>query len=563
MSNSQQATERRPLPTAVGFAVKLVAFALLILYTHYLSPADFGVLVLLYVTMRILDTVVTQGMTSAVLRAHDVDFKDAPHERREAVSTALFYSVGSAALLFGILALLARPLSAVVTTDEQWAPLLRLMFLAGLLRAAQSVPRQLLQSAGRKRDVIRLLEFATAALLNVYFLVIEGMGLAGIVYSEVAREGVFLIVHAFTLRRTLRPTFSRSHLAQLLRNGLPRVPRGLPLTILSVNDRYFLMHLVGATQLGLYAVAYRFAEIVEDGAVRPLLQRWPRLHAELIADEKDGGQRLLGRFATYLVAIGGLVALGVCVFAEPLLRLAAPPEYLEAARFVPLLSLALLLAGAHRLFLLGLRTVHRTGSLPRMLTAAALLSLVCNAWLVPRHGALGAAVAAMLTSLFLTVVAWRSDRRWFGARVEWDRILRVVVALGLTFTVGRWVTPENLIGQLASACALVLLYPALLGVFGFYSLAELEMLRGLLNRRVVPRAVREGQVLDTPSAIAAEAVEPEAVVTSLIEPPSTTRRELAAARPRRATAGAGDAAVSKAEEPREREAPAVKQSSKR
>jgi hypothetical protein len=166
--------------------------------------------------------------------------------------------------------------------------------------------------------------------------------------------------------------------------------------------------------------------------------------------------------------------------------------------------------------------------LPRMMGAAALLNVVCNAWLVPRYGAVGAAVAAVTTYVFLIGFAWRADRSCFGIRVEWGRVLRVAAALGVTFALGRWVTPPNLIGQISAGCALILLYPALLGVFGFYSLAELEMMRGVVNRRLGPRAPRraESQVAPASSApkgspFAASGTQP----TSERQNPRTQRAE--------------------------------------
>jgi hypothetical protein len=60
----------------------------------------------------------------------------------------------------------------------------------------------------------------------------------------------------------------------------------------------------------------------------------------------------------------------------------------------------------------------------------------------------------------------------------------VVAALGITFLVWRLVVPENLVGQISAGCAVLLFYPALLGLVGFYTLEELEQLRELLNRRV-------------------------------------------------------------------------------
>src|SRR5210317_1284287 len=100
-----------------GLASKLVGFVLLPLYTHYLTPADYGVLGLLYITMRVLDIMVIQGMTTAVFRAYTFEFKDETENQQEAIRTAYFYSIGSAVLLFGVLSLLSEPFNNIIFKD--------------------------------------------------------------------------------------------------------------------------------------------------------------------------------------------------------------------------------------------------------------------------------------------------------------------------------------------------------------------------------------------------------------------------------------------------------------
>jgi len=105
---------------AARIASVAVSFTLLLLYTHYLSPADFGTLVLLYVTLRLLDTLVVQGLTTAVVRAAAIDFRDDAAARREAVSTAFYYCALSAGVVFGGLALLAGPVSHWIFGAAGW-----------------------------------------------------------------------------------------------------------------------------------------------------------------------------------------------------------------------------------------------------------------------------------------------------------------------------------------------------------------------------------------------------------------------------------------------------------
>jgi len=236
---------------------------------------------------------------------------------------------------------------------------------------------------------------------------------------------------------------------------------------------------------------------------------------------------MLGRLFTYFVALAGGAALALCAFAKPFLHLMAPPRFVEAAGVVPLLALAGLLSGMHRFLLLGAQTQGNSPWIPRLLQGAAVLGLACNAFLIPRYGMQGAAAATALSQAALWAGACWFDRRRFGIRIEYGRVVRVVAALGIAFAAWRWVTPEQVLGQLASGWAVLLLYPALLGVLGFYTVVEIEKLRDLLNHRVSLRpaatsAPSAAQTDPAPSAVAEqpadEAPEPVSVETGAASP---------------------------------------------
>jgi O-antigen/teichoic acid export membrane protein len=474
--------------SGVDLLIKLAGFGLLLVYTRYLSPTEFGVLALLYVTVRVVDTVVVQGMTSAVARAWTQHAEAEGHRQQVALSTAFWYAFGSSTLVFGAFALAAGPVNQMLFEEGSWAQIVRWFAVAGILRATQNVPRQILRvrRARMGTGVLELTDFIVAAALNIFFVVVAKMGLLGIAYAEVIREGVFLVVTLVCARAHVRFTFSKLELRVLLRNGLPKVPRGLSYLAASVSDRFFLAHFAATAHLGLYAFGYRFAELLDLGT-RPLTKALSELH-RLGRDKSDHGRTQVGRFMTYFVALIGVLGLGIVVFTKPLLDVVTPIEYFPVIEIVPLLVLALCLAGTHRALLLGVQIQHGPQVMPRVMSVAALINLACNFWWISRHGMWGAAMATAITHATLLGVAFVLDRRHFGTRHEFGRLARVVASLAIAYAISVWATPENLLGQIAAALAVVLLYPALLGVFGFYTEDELERLRELVNHRITLRA---------------------------------------------------------------------------
>jgi O-antigen/teichoic acid export membrane protein len=485
-----------------GLATKLVGFVLLPLYTHYLTPADYGVLGLLYITMRVLDIVAIQGMTTAVFRAYTFEFKGETEQQREAVCTAYFYSIGSAVLLFGSLSLLSQPFNDIVFKDGDWTYLFRLMFLAGVFRSTQNVPRQIMRAHRRSAlySIIQFCDFVMAAGLNIYFIVFAGKGLAGIVYSEVIREGLLMIVFFFTIRPYLARRFSKQKLKEMLAFGLPKVPGGISFLVLSASDRYFLEHFSTATELGLYSIGYRLAGLLGDFAIQPFLQTWPTMYFPLAKESPDEGKGILGRFMTYFLVVVGFMALGICVFVEPLLRIMADPKFAGAVQVVPLVVLALVFSGVYRVLIVGINIRKKTIFIPMMVGGAAALNVFFNALLIPRWGMMGAAWATVFSYIAMCTAAYIIDHHFFPIQYERGRIVRVVIALASTFAISRVVTPDHLLGQVAAGLSMLLLYPATLGVLGFYTEAELDKLKSFVNRRIGPPKRKRRKHTDETSA---------------------------------------------------------------
>jgi len=465
---------------------KVLGLALLLLYGRVLPPADFGVLVLLYLTTYLLDALAVQGLTAKVLRQQGLEHDEAT--RRTVVTTAFLHTLACAGVLLGVTALAAEPLSVLFLGDRRWGPLLQLLCVAGIFRAAQNVPRQMLRARGRQRalDILKLADALMAATLNGVLVIGLDLGLRGVVYAEVLREIFFALVLATTLRRDLSRSGSTSALHALLRDGLPRLRRELPAMVLTANDRYFLAFWGSLVHLGTYGFALRLAHVLVDFVVQPLLGLVSALRRD--DHSPDGDSRVvLGRFLTYFVALSGLAALAIAVFTPSLLRIVCHPEYEGAAWVLPLLLIALLIAGVQKLLLAGLHLDNQVPIYVRRATAAAtLLSLAGNSLFVPRHGALGAAFTAVLAQALLCGTAIVAARRQTVLCFEPSRLAKVVSALLCSFYIAGFVMPENLIGQIAAAWAMVLLYPALLGVFGFYTVTEIDRLRDLLNHRIVP-----------------------------------------------------------------------------
>jgi O-antigen/teichoic acid export membrane protein len=506
-----------------GMATKVIGFFLLPLYTHYLTPADYGVLGLLYITMRVLDIIVIQGLTTSIFRAYSFDYKDQTEHQHEAVRTAYYYSIASAVLMFGSMSVFAGPINDLVFKEGHWTRLFQLMFLAGIFRATQNIPRQMMRAHRQSvtYSFIQLCDMVSAALLNIWFIVGMKLGLAGIVYSEVIREGVLMIVFFFPVRKYLGRGISMEKLKDMLAFGLPKVPGGLSFLVLSAADRYFLEHYSTPTELGLYSVGYRLATLLSDFAIQPFIQTWPTMYFPLCKDAKDEGKEVLGRFLTYFMLLVGFISLGICVFVKPLLHIMADKQFHDADRVVPIVVAALVFSGLYRVITVGVNIKKKNIWLPIMVAGAAVVNIVFNFLLIPRWGMMGAAWATLIAYAVMCGASYVVDEYYFPIRYEWARVLKIMAAMAVTYTVSVLLMPQGMIAQFVVGGLVMLLYPGLLFALRFFNDAEYRRMRQVwrLRHRLTPwRGAAPEAAPAAPAKRAARATEPEAELVGVSAP---------------------------------------------
>jgi O-antigen/teichoic acid export membrane protein len=158
------------------------------------------------------------------------------------------------------------------------------------------------------------------------------------------------------------------------------------------------------------------------------------------------------------------------------------PTFWEAHRIVPVIVLAYLLQAWTQFGNFGLLYAERTRQLALATVLAALAMALACVWLVPRHGAMGAAFATLFAFGVRFGLVWFTAQRHYRMRLPWLR-----VNLALLLAMGAWLVASTLRSEelfesmlmnsfwlLAFSCAVV--FSPLLGV------TERRALRGLVDR---------------------------------------------------------------------------------
>jgi O-antigen/teichoic acid export membrane protein len=455
-----------------GLVSRVLAVLLLPLYTHYLSPADYGRIETLVAASTVLVIVLRMGISAAFFRFY-FDTPD-PERRVVVVRTSFWFTMtmATAGLVVGLV--LAGPI----------ADMLRLGDHPNLVRAAAvglwaQMNYEQLTSLFRAEE--RSVQFVLASLANILITVgatvvlVVGLhkGPVGVLVGNFTGTlCVYLVLLAYR-RYQLGLVFDRDLLGEMNRFGMPLVPSALALWAINFIDRVFIAVYKGQGEVGVYSVAVRVSSAIVFLLIA-FRTAWPAF-AYSIEDDREA-KRTYSFVLTYLVYVTSWAALALGALAPWLVRLLARnPGFHRASEAVALLAFGGAAYAAYTVLAIGSGRARRTQLNWVISGAAAAVNIALNFALIPPYGMVGAAIStvAAYVALFLGMVAYA--QHVYPVAYQWRRVATAAgAAVALTVLAAALDVP------LGVAIALVLAYPLTLLPLRFYLPAELDRVRRLV-----------------------------------------------------------------------------------
>jgi len=456
-----------------GLVQRVLAVLLLPVYTRYLSTSDYGIVETLVALTTVLAITLRLGISNAFFRFY-YDSAE-PSYRRLVLRTSFWFTMGMATL--GLVAGLALSwdISALLFGSSADAQVVAAAFV-GLW--AQMNYEQL---TALFRAEERSTAYLAASLVNIGLTI--GATLLLVVALDAGPLGVIvgsftgtLLVYAALLgyrREQLGLQFDRGLLREMNRFGLPLVPSAVFLWVTNFSDRFFLLKLADAGEVGLYSVAVRIASAIAL-LLTAFRMAWPAF-AYSIDDDREAR----GTYAfvlTYLVLVTSWVAATLALVSPWLVDWMAAPQFARSADVVGPLAFSVVAYAGYVVVVIGVGRARRTQFNWVVTGAAAAVNVALNLLLIPPFGMMGAAVATIVAyvTMFAGMTWWA--QRIFPVPYQWRRVLTAVVVAIALVLVGKLAG-----GGLPVAIALSLAYPLALLPAGFYLPGERKAIAGRLR----------------------------------------------------------------------------------
>jgi PST family polysaccharide transporter len=377
----------------------LVGFFVGVWVARYLGPESFGSLSLALATFAVFGPVANLGLDAIVVR----DLARNPERSGAILGTAAALKVAGAAgsLLLALVACLA------LWSGEPGQLLVTMIVCLGLLAQPADVVDWWFQANLRSRLTVtsRLAALALSAAVKVGLILMQAplYAFAAAVLIEFAAAALALLAAYRRFPSHGGWSIDTSLARSLLRDSWPMLLSSLAIVVYLRIDQFMLSRFAGNGEVGIYA------------AVLPLVESWFVVPVALSASAAPVLARLhsqspalftqrMKEFLRYMAAAGLMISACVALGAHSLVHLLLGPGYERSADVLAILvwiNFFVFVAVAENQWVVannrGYLRIQKT-------VVGALTSVALNLVLVPRYGALGAAIAALAAHIGVVLV---------------------------------------------------------------------------------------------------------------------------------------------------------------
>jgi O-antigen/teichoic acid export membrane protein len=371
----------------------LINFLLIPLYSHYLSPAEYGLISLVTLVQSLSIVLVGMGLDGAFNRFFFDHWKD-KKALGKLLGSVLMVMLALAGLGWALLELLGAELWELLFKNETFSydPLGRMAYLTAVGTVFYGVLLVYYKNSEKPKSYLWLsLLFWLSIVVGISLgMVYWEKGVTGAVAGRMLGSlGVGIGGLAFlALQLPLR--FDPQWIRKIFRYGFPLAVYLFILTVSQQLDRWMIERHVSLTDLGHYHLAIMIASALSLGAHALHNVLAPRMYHLLTENEAKHAPQVKRMLHFFAASLTGIAILWL-VLSKPLIDWMSPDSYEAASSYVGILILAQI---PHFLFInytLPIYFYQKTAYLPLISLVMLVVGLIGFSWALPIWGVLAAA----------------------------------------------------------------------------------------------------------------------------------------------------------------------------
>lgn len=410
-----------------NFGSKILAYVMVLVYTHYLSTSDLGYYDIIITTVSLLQPIILMMFDDGAYRWL-VDDK----QKNKTLIIATCIKAILVTTSISIVALFALNLKFHFTY---------VVYIA--LYLASCMIYQMILNTIRGLGNSRL--YATSGILNsgillvleVIGIIILGLGIEVLILAKIIANVItilFFYAKQVELHGLMKYKFNYSLAKDIYKYSVPLIPNNISWWVVNSSDRYIILFALGTTYNGIYSLSNKFPTIVTTVAGILYLALQETIIKEYESPDRDDFYSNI--FRKYYIILFSIVICGI-PSTKVIIELFVSQEYKTAWMYTGFLYLGTVFSALSSFLGIGYQISRETRrSLASTVTAAA-VNIGVNILLIQRIGLHAASLSTMVAYIFLMIIRINHSKKYFSLYINWIEFFFLLgsstVMLGITF----------------------------------------------------------------------------------------------------------------------------------
>ena len=385
---------------AIGtFSSKVLSFLLMPFVTRMMQTGEYGAADLVQQTANVLIPIVFLQINSAALRFA----LDKAADKRGVFTVGVRTTIQG----FIVFLLFAYPLSKITINDFKLGDYIILIYVFVLVSGTRQLCQQFVRGMGHVKTfaIDGIIATATTLLFTILFLGPFKWGVTGYIVAIIASDACSIVFFFITQKLWRYVSFGKIEKKlkrDMLKYSVPLMPTIILWWVINVSDRYMVTGFIDSSANGLYTAASKIPNfIIMFSSI--FIDAW-QLSA---VDEYESEDKADFFTKVFRVYSGGIFAAAsmLIILCQFFTKILVSKAFYDSWQYVPILVMATSMSCLVN-FLASVYMAEKK-SVMAMVTAlsGAATNVVLNLILIPRIGAVGAAVATVIS--FIVVFASR------------------------------------------------------------------------------------------------------------------------------------------------------------
>ncbi|TXI91478.1 MAG: hypothetical protein E6Q33_10185 [Neisseriales bacterium] len=392
----KQFIQHSSIYTLATFVSRGASFIMLPILTHYLQPKDYGILDLITVLSGFVALICGLELYQGLARY--IPESKSFNEKKILFSSVITYII-IAYLIFSILANLVMPIITKYIIPINHFITFNIILLILLSQAINTYITNLLrfELKQHKTLIVDVTPIVISTVLNIIFIIYLKLELAGAIFALLLASLSGNVIGLYFVRNYLTFNIDTAKIKELIIFCLPLLISAIATITLNFSDRIIIKANLSLTELGLFGVGYRFANVVTILISGIAASIFPLIYGSMNnPDFRQQFSKLVNKTLPIII----LIITVIITYGDEIIRLIVAKEYYSSIPVFRNIAIGLLFSQLY-IFTPGLHINKRLTSILIINVISAAVNLLLCYYLARIYGINGVSIATMLSNIIL------------------------------------------------------------------------------------------------------------------------------------------------------------------